>query len=97
MKLQKNLDKNKFGLAKKLLINKSLLLTNKKVLLVDKKCVEWRGEIKTLRDTIIHIHNNIPYTQRNITKTDVVKNHIHSCYICFPHVSSKKTARIGAK
>ena len=37
MKLQKNLDKNKFGLVKKLLTNKSVLLSNKKVLLVDKK------------------------------------------------------------
>jgi hypothetical protein len=40
VKLQKNLDKNKFGLAKKLLTNKSVLLSNKKVLLVDKKSVE---------------------------------------------------------
>jgi hypothetical protein len=104
VKLQKNLDKNKFGLAKNPLINKSLLLINKKVLLVDKKCVEWRGEIGTLPNTIIHIHHLVPHTQRNITKTDMAKNHIHSCYICFPHISNKKkllaakkTARIGAK
>jgi len=37
VKLQKNRDKNKFGLAKNPLINKSLLLINKKVLLFDKK------------------------------------------------------------
>jgi hypothetical protein len=90
VKLQKNLDKNKFGLAKNPLINKSLLLINKKVLLFDKKCVEWRGEIGTLPNTTIHIHHLVPHTQRNITKTDMVKNHIHSCYICFPHINNKK-------
>lgn len=90
MKLQKNFDKNKFGLAKKLLISKSLLLINKKVLLVDKKmCGEARRK-GTPPDTTTHIHNNVPHTQRNITKTDMAKNHIRSCYIYFPHVSNKK-------
>jgi hypothetical protein len=80
------------------------LLINKKVLLFDKKCVEWRGDIGTLPNTTIHIHHLVPHTQRNITKTDMAKNHIHLCYICFPHISNKKkllaakkTARISAK
>jgi hypothetical protein len=62
VKLQKNLDKNKFGLAKKLLTNKSVLLINKKVLLVDKKSVEWRRKNRTLPNTIIHLHHLIPHT-----------------------------------
>jgi hypothetical protein len=63
VKLQKNLDKNKFGLVKKLLTNKSVLLSNKKVLLVDKKV--WSGGEKTELcptppspyATTFHIHN----------------------------------------
>jgi hypothetical protein len=73
VKLQKNLDKNKFGLVKKLLTNKSVLLSNKKVLLVDKKSVEWRRKNRTLPNTITHLRYNIPHTQRNITKRDVAQ------------------------
>jgi hypothetical protein len=73
VKLQKNLDKNKFGLVKKLLTNKSVLLINKKVLLVDKKSVEWQRKNGTLPNTITHLRYNIPHTQHIITKRDVVQ------------------------
>ena len=73
VKLQKNIDKNKFGLVKKLLTNKSVLLSNKKVLLVDKKSVEWRRKKGTLPNTIIHLHHLIPHTQHNITTRDVLQ------------------------
>jgi hypothetical protein len=73
VKLQKNLDKNKFGLVKKLLTNKSVLLINKKVLLVDKKSVDWRRKNRILPNTTIHLHHLIPHTQHNITKRDVVQ------------------------
>jgi hypothetical protein len=72
VKLQKNLDKNKFGLVKKLLTNKNVLLSNKKVLLVDKKSVEWRRKKGTLPNTITHLRYNIPHTQHTITKRDVL-------------------------
>ena len=90
MKLQKNLDKNKFGLAKNPLINKSLLLINKKVLLFDKKCVEWRGGIGTLPNTTIHIHHLVPHTQRNITKTDTIQHYVIYIRDGYPHISNKK-------
>jgi len=104
VKLQKNLTKNKFGLAKKPLINKSLLLINKKVLLFDKKCVEWRRDVGTLPNTTIHIHHLVPHTQRSITKTDTIQHYVIYIRDGYPYISNKKkllaakkTTRISAK
>jgi predicted ribosome-associated RNA-binding protein Tma20 len=68
MKLQKNLDKNKFGLNKK----KSYCSEKKSIYLVDKKEVEWRRKNRTPPNTIIHLHYNIPHTQHTVTKRDVL-------------------------
>jgi predicted ribosome-associated RNA-binding protein Tma20 len=68
VKLQKNLDKNKFGLDKK----KSYCSEKKSIYLVDKKEVKWQRKKGTLPNTIIHLHYNIPHTQHNITKRDVL-------------------------
>jgi len=89
VKLQKNLDKNKFGLVKKLLTNKSVLLSNKKVLLVDKKSVDWRRKNGTLPNTITHLRYNIPHTQRNITKRDMAQKPRPHTLICFPPLRYK--------
>jgi hypothetical protein len=77
VKLQKNFDKNKFGLAKKLLINKSLLLINKKVLLVDKKMC---GVARRKWNSARHHHPPTPprstYTTQRNKKGRGAKNHV---------------------
>ena len=68
VKLQKNLDKNKFGLDKK----KSYCSEKKSIYLVDKKEVEWRRKNGPNHNTTIHLHYSIPHTQHTITKRDVL-------------------------
>lgn len=70
MKLQKNFDKNKFGLAKNPLINK-------KVLLVDKKmCGVARRKWNSARHHYPHTQQRSTYTIQHNKKGRGAKNHV---------------------